>query len=87
MHKFVRSLITEWRKLGLPFDDETVIVAVSGGADSMSLMLALHELRTRKKILNRMIGVEVGRRERFQLEGDVQGLVLGEGIVEGPEHG
>jgi tRNA(Ile)-lysidine synthase TilS/MesJ len=41
MDKFVRSLITEWRKLGLPFDGETVIVAVSGGADSMSLMLAL----------------------------------------------
>jgi tRNA(Ile)-lysidine synthase len=64
MDKFVRSLITEWRKLGLPFDGETVIVAVSGGADSMSLMLALHELRSRKKILNRTIVAHLNHRLR-----------------------
>ena len=64
MDKFVRSLITEWRKLGLPFDGETVVVAVSGGADSMSLMLALHELRSRKKILNRTIVAHLNHRLR-----------------------
>ncbi len=64
MDKFIRSLITEWRKLGLPFDDETVVVAVSGGADSMSLMLALHELRSRKKILNRTIVAHLNHRLR-----------------------
>ncbi|PYS99319.1 MAG: tRNA lysidine(34) synthetase TilS [Acidobacteria bacterium] len=64
MDKFVRNLITEWRKLELPFDGETVVVAVSGGADSMSLMLALHELRSRKKILNRTIVAHLNHRLR-----------------------
>ena len=50
MHKFTRNLLTEWRKLGLPFSDETIIIAVSGGADSVSLALALNDLKDRKKI-------------------------------------
>ncbi len=50
MHKFVRSLITEWRKLDLPFGDATIVVAVSGGADSMSLLAAIHELGKLKKL-------------------------------------
>lgn len=50
MHKFVRSFITEWRRLGLPFSDATVVVAVSGGADSVSLLLAMADLRDRKKL-------------------------------------
>lgn len=50
MNKFVRNLLTEWRKLNLPFSDETIIVAVSGGADSVSLLKALHELKKRKKL-------------------------------------
>ena len=54
MHKFVRSLITEWRQLGLPVEGETIVVAVSGGADSTSLFLAIDELRRRKKLQLRM---------------------------------
>lgn len=50
MHKFIRNLLTEWRKLKMPFENETFIVAVSGGADSVSLLLALHELREAKKL-------------------------------------
>ncbi|MGH9946324.1 MAG: tRNA lysidine(34) synthetase TilS [Pyrinomonadaceae bacterium] len=50
MHKFVRNLITEWRRLGLPFNDATVIVAVSGGADSTALSLAFADLKKRKKL-------------------------------------
>lgn len=50
MHKFTRKLLTEWRKLKLPFENETFIVAVSGGADSVSLLLALHELHEAGKL-------------------------------------
>lgn len=55
MHKFVHSLLTEWRKLRLPFAEQIFIVAVSGGADSVSLALALHELRERKKLNLRFV--------------------------------
>ena len=55
MHNFVRNLLTEWRKLGLPFAVETFVVAVSGGADSVSLLLALHELRNLKKLNFRFV--------------------------------
>ncbi len=55
MHRFVRNVITEWRRLGLPFDGETVVVAVSGGADSVSLLLAMADLVKRKKIGHRII--------------------------------
>lgn len=50
MRKFARKFITEWRWLGLPFENETIIAAISGGADSVSLFLALKELVDRKKL-------------------------------------
>ncbi len=74
MNNFVRNLLTEWRKLGLPFEDETFVVAVSGGADSVSLALALHELKERKKLNLRFVithfnhnlrGVESVEDEKF----------------------
>lgn len=55
MHKFVRNLITEWRRLDLPFEGGTVLVAVSGGADSVSLLLAIHDLIQRKKLGHRIV--------------------------------
>ncbi len=64
MHKFVRDLITEWRKLGLPFTDETLIVAVSGGADSSSLLLALDDLRKRDKLKLRLVAAHFNHKLR-----------------------
>ena len=52
MHKFVRSLITEWRRLRLPFSGEGIVIAVSGGADSASLLLALIDLKKRRNSIS-----------------------------------
>jgi len=55
MHKFVRQLITEWRRLQLRASNEAVVVGVSGGADSISLLLAVCDLAKRKKFGNQII--------------------------------
>lgn len=47
---FARDLLTEWKRLALPTSGERVIVAVSGGADSVSLLLALDELIKRGRL-------------------------------------
>ena len=64
MHSFVRNFITEWRRLGLPFSSETVVVAVSGGADSVSLLLALHDLRTQRKLGHRIVAAHFNHKLR-----------------------
>ncbi len=70
MHKFVRNLITEWRRLGLPVRDETVVVAVSGGADSVSLLLALDELRKLAKLDLRIVAAHLDHALRGQESDD-----------------
>jgi tRNA(Ile)-lysidine synthase len=42
--EFLQALLAEWQHLELPAEHSRVVVAVSGGADSSSLLLALHEL-------------------------------------------
>lgn len=97
MNNFVRNLLTEWRKLGLPFDDEAFVVAVSGGADSLALALALHDLKKRKKLNLRFViahfnhnlrGAESDRDEKFVRDLAVKfdfELALGHGDI--PEKG
>ncbi|HEX8920232.1 MAG TPA: tRNA lysidine(34) synthetase TilS, partial [Pyrinomonadaceae bacterium] len=41
---FARHLLAEWQRLGLPVTDVRLVVAVSGGADSVALLLAVDEL-------------------------------------------
>lgn len=43
--RFARNLLREWKSRGWPLSGEREVVAVSGGADSAALMLALEELR------------------------------------------
>ena len=64
MRRFERELITEWRRLDLPFDVQAIVVAVSGGADSVSLLLALDELKKAKKIDARIVAAHFNHRLR-----------------------
>jgi tRNA(Ile)-lysidine synthase len=66
MHSFLRNLITECRRLKLPLEADTVVVGVSGGADSVSLLLALDHLRLAKKLDVRLVAAHFnhGLRDR-----------------------
>ena len=66
MHNFVRNLITEWRRLDLPIEGGVVVVGVSGGADSVSLLLALHKLRETEKLNLRIVAGHFNHRLRHQ---------------------
>ena len=53
--KFGRALLREWRNLKLPLADAIAVVAVSGGADSVALVMALDELTKANKLNIRIV--------------------------------
>ncbi len=50
LDRFAAGVLAEWRRLRLPISETPVIVAVSGGADSTALLLALNELTNAGKL-------------------------------------
>ncbi len=69
MRRFTKKLASEWRKFKLPREKNTVIIAVSGGADSVSLLASLHELQSAVKINLKLIVAHFNHRLR-QSESD-----------------
>src|SRR3712207_5737434 len=57
-------LLAEWRKLKLPTSGETVVVAVSGGADSTALLLAIEELKNHHKLYTNVCVAHLDHRLR-----------------------
>src|SRR6186997_2864919 len=48
----------------MPFEGKSIVAAVSGGADSVSLLLALHDLVNRKKLAIRLVAAHFNHKLR-----------------------
>ncbi|MEK6280210.1 MAG: tRNA lysidine(34) synthetase TilS [Acidobacteriota bacterium] len=55
LSRFARNLLEEWRRLDLPTSEATIVVAVSGGADSAALLLALDEIIKQEKLRLKLV--------------------------------
>src|SRR5262245_2146232 len=73
LSKFARRLLSEWRRLQLVFkEDTTAIVGVSGGADSVALLLAIDELIKAKKLKVNLIISHVDHQLRKTSDDDAK---------------
>src|SRR5436305_6001418 len=64
LSEFANNLLSEWKKLDLPQSKASIIVAVSGGADSVALLFALDELINAKKLKVRPIVAHLNHKLR-----------------------
>ncbi|HEX6188549.1 MAG TPA: tRNA lysidine(34) synthetase TilS [Pyrinomonadaceae bacterium] len=62
--RFARALWREWRSLNLPVSDAVAVLGVSGGADSVALLLALDELIKANKLNVRIVVAHLDHRLR-----------------------
>jgi tRNA(Ile)-lysidine synthase len=69
---FGRQLLDAWRDLQLPLSDATVVVAVSGGADSTALLLALDELIAGRELHAKLIVAHLDHALRPQSKADAE---------------
>jgi tRNA(Ile)-lysidine synthase len=88
LSKFARSLLEQWRRLELPPADANVVVAVSGGADSTALLLALEELVKKDELRLNLIVAHLDHGLRENSKKDAQWVKqlaegLGFGVVVG----
>jgi len=72
LNQFSRVLLAEWRKLKLPMSDETIVVAVSGGADSTALLLAIEELKSHNKLYTAVCVAHLDHRLRASSSKDAK---------------
>src|SRR5205814_568093 len=64
LSRFTRGRLQEWRKLILSFERATIVVAVSGGADSVALLLALDELIRAEKLKVKLVVAHLNHKLR-----------------------
>jgi len=77
MRGFERELITNWRRLCLPTDNAAIVVAVSGGADSVSLLVAIDALKKQKKLDLRIVAAHYNHRLREEASDEDEAFVRG----------
>ena len=61
---FALKLLREWKRLDLPMKKSTLVVGVSGGADSVTLLLALDELLNAAKLELRIVVAHLNHKLR-----------------------
>lgn len=69
---FAKSLLEEWRRLELPISEASVVVAVSGGADSSALLLGLEELIKQGKLRSKLVVAHLDHGLRQDSKKDAQ---------------
>jgi len=72
LSQFARSLLREWKRLGLPVEKARILVGVSGGADSVALLLALDELIRANKLKLKLHIAHVDHRLRKTASADAR---------------
>jgi len=69
---FARRLLNAWKALAIPLSDATIVIAVSGGADSTALLLATEELITRGRLLVRVVVAHLDHGLRKESKADAK---------------